>query len=114
VNLVGNAMKFTPDGGSVRVGLRHRADTQQVEISVSDTGIGIAPKQKSQLFEEFAPIHRSRPEDGAGLGLAISRRIVQAHDGSITVSSEPGRGSTFQVFLPARQRATSIGTAVSA
>lgn len=114
VNLVGNAVKFTPDGGSVRVGVRHRVDTQQIEISVSDTGIGIAPQQKSQLFEEFAPIHRSRPEEGAGLGLAISRRIVQAHEGSIQVSSEPGRGSTFQVILPVRQRAKSIGTAVSA
>jgi signal transduction histidine kinase len=114
VNLVGNAIKFTPDGGAIRVGVRHRADTQQVEIFVCDTGIGMAPQQKSQLFEEFAPVHRRRPEDGAGLGLAISRRIVQAHEGSIRVSSEPGRGSTFQVFLPARQRATSIGTAVSA
>jgi signal transduction histidine kinase len=114
VNLVGNAIKFTPNGGAIRVGLRHRADTQQVEMFVCDTGIGIAPQQKSQLFEEFAPIHRRRPEDGAGLGLAISRRIVQAHEGSIRVSSEPGRGSTFQVFLPARQRTTSIGNAVSA
>ena len=114
VNLIGNAMKFTPDGGSIRVGVRYRAEAQQVEVLVSDTGIGIAPQQKSQLFEEFAPIHRSRPEEGAGLGLAISRRIVQAHEGSISVSSEPGHGSTFQVLLPVRQRATSVGTAVSA
>jgi signal transduction histidine kinase/DNA-binding response OmpR family regulator len=114
VNLVGNAFKFTADGGEIRIGVRHRADAQQMEISVSDTGIGMTAKQQSQLFEEFAPIQRSRPEDGAGLGLAISRRIVQAHEGSIQVTSEPGRGSTFQVILPTRQRATSLRTAVSA
>jgi signal transduction histidine kinase/DNA-binding response OmpR family regulator len=114
VNLIGNAMKFTADGGSIRVAVRHRADSQQIAISVSDTGIGIAPQQQSQLFEEFAPKRHTRAEDGAGLGLAISRRIVHAHEGTIGVTSEPGRGSTFEVILPARQRTTSARTAVSA
>jgi signal transduction histidine kinase len=114
VNLIGNAVKFTPDGGSVRVAVKYRSDAQQVEISVSDTGIGIAPQQQSQIFEEFGPTRRTHPEQGAGLGLAISRRIVQAHGGTIRVSSEPGRGSTFEVVLPVHQREVTLGTAVSA
>jgi signal transduction histidine kinase len=114
INLVGNAVKFTPDGGSIRVGLRHHAESQEIEISVSDTGVGIAPQDQSHLFEEFAQVRRSRTGEGAGLGLAISRRIVEAHEGRIRVSSERGRGSTFQVLLPLRQGTPSAVNAVSA
>jgi len=114
INLIGNAVKFTPEGGSIRVALRHRAEPGEIEISVSDTGVGIASQDQSHLFEEFAQVRRSRTGEGVGLGLAISRRIVEAHDGSIRVSSEQGRGSTFQVVLPVRQGRASAVTAVSA
>jgi signal transduction histidine kinase len=109
-NLIGNAMKFTPAGGSVTVSLRHRASSGELEISVADTGVGIAPEDQTLIFDEFAQIRRQaerRQREGSGLGLAIAKRILEAHGGSITVSSEAGRGSTFRFTLPLRQAAAS-------
>jgi signal transduction histidine kinase len=100
--LVTNAVKYTPSGGSVSLEL---VDTgASVTITVSDTGIGIAPADLSHVFNRFwrADLARTRTGDrpGFGLGLAISRWIVEAHGGTIVVQSRPGRGSTFTVTLP--------------
>jgi signal transduction histidine kinase len=102
LNLVTNAVKYTPSGGSVSLEL---VDTgASVTITVSDTGIGIAPADLSHVFNRFwrADLARTRTGDrpGFGLGLAISRWIVEAHGGTIVVQSRPGRGSTFTVTLP--------------
>ena len=101
VNVVGNAVKYTPDGGSVT--LRLQRDTGSAVFSCTDTGIGIDPEDHPGLFEEFN--RSSNPEaqaiSGTGLGLAIVKRIVDRHDGTITVASRRGRGSTFRIAVPA-------------
>jgi two-component system, OmpR family, phosphate regulon sensor histidine kinase PhoR len=103
-NLVHNAIKFTPAGGSITLsarGLRRRG-RDLVELRVTDTGCGIAPEEVRRIFERFYKTDRSRGRDGegSGLGLAIARHTVEAHGGSIAVESTPGRGSTFIVRLP--------------
>lgn len=99
-NLIGNAVKFTPPGGSIgiRVTLREGA----VLTEVADTGIGIAPENLEAVFESFRQVDMSPTGEGGGtgLGLAISQAIVEAHGGAIGVESEPGRGSTFWFVLP--------------
>ena len=115
VNLVGNAMKFTPAGGAITVSLRSR--DQQVEVAVADTGAGIAPEDQAHIFDEFAQIRRRRGHkqaEGAGLGLAIARRIVEAHHGVLSLSSQPGKGSTFRFVLPVQASHTTTISAVSA
>ena len=102
MNLVTNAVKYTMPGGTVTVRLVDGADS--VTIAVQDTGIGMAPGDLPNVFERFwrADIARSRTGEhpGTGLGLAISRWIAEAHGGTITAQSRPGRGSTFTVVLP--------------
>lgn len=99
-NVVGNAVKYTPDGG--RVTLRLHRDTGSAVFSCTDTGIGIDPEDQAALFQEFN--RSSNPEahaiPGTGLGLAIVKRIVERHDGQITVESRRGRGSTFRIVVP--------------
>jgi len=104
LNLLDNAAKYTPAGGQVTVGWN--VDAGQVELWVRDTGIGIASEHLPHLFDRFYRVDRarSRAEGGAGLGLAISRWIAEAHGGSISVESAPGRGSTFAVTLPIDSR----------
>jgi len=99
LNLVGNAIKFT-DQGSVEV--RARQAREQFELSVVDTGFGIAPEDQKMIFDEFQQVDNSstRKKGGTGLGLSISRRIVELHGGRITVQSEVGNGSTFTVIVP--------------
>ncbi len=103
-NLVSNACKFT-DSGTVSINVAPIASEGQnwIYFEVSDTGIGITPKQQRELFQEFAQADTSisRKYGGTGLGLAISHRFVQMMNGSIQVESEPGHGSTFTVLLPA-------------
>lgn len=96
-NLLSNAIKYSPDGGEVTVALER--DEGEAILSVTDEGIGIAPDELSGLFR---PFRRRKPEvaPGAGLGLSVTRRIVDAHDGTIEVESEPDEGSTFRVRLP--------------
>jgi signal transduction histidine kinase len=100
-NLVSNAVKYTPDGGTVTVTLAHRGD--RIELSCADTGIGIAADDLARLGTEF--FRSSNPEavaqPGTGLGLAIVHRIVARHGGDMTVESDLGQGSTFRVSLPA-------------
>jgi signal transduction histidine kinase len=99
-NLIVNALQYTPSGGSVTVTLG-QADTHAL-IQVQDTGIGIAPADQSRIFERFYRVSgdRSRHTGGAGLGLAIAKAIVEVHQGSLTIHSELGRGSTFTICLP--------------
>jgi two-component system phosphate regulon sensor histidine kinase PhoR len=98
LNLVHNAIKFTPAGGSISV-TASPGDAELV-VSVQDTGAGIAPEELGRLFERFYKVDRSRRSEGTGLGLAIAKHIVQAHDGSIWVESEVGKGSRFYFTLP--------------
>jgi signal transduction histidine kinase len=99
-NLIDNALRHTPQGGTITV--RGEATEANVIMTVGDDGQGIAPEHLPHVFDRFyrADPARSRTEGGTGLGLAIARQIVQAHDGCITVQSEPGRGATFAVRLP--------------
>jgi PAS domain S-box-containing protein len=106
LNLVGNAIKFT-EWGSVRVEVDSRAITDRsafVRIAVCDTGIGIAPAALGMLFEKFRQLDPSstRKHGGTGLGLAISKQLVELMGGTLTVTSEPGEGSTFTMELPLR------------
>jgi signal transduction histidine kinase len=101
-NLVSNAIKYTPDGGRVSVGVAVDGDT--LSIRVADTGIGIAADQLSDVFEPFVrtPEAVAKGIRGTGLGLVIVKAVADAHGGSVTVASTPGRGSTFTIRLPAR------------
>jgi signal transduction histidine kinase len=99
-NLIGNALKFTPEGG--RVHLHAQRLDGMVRFSVSDTGSGIGADDLPRVFDRFWQAQRSR-DGGAGLGLAISRGIVVAHQGDMWVESESGRGSTFLFTLPAAE-----------
>jgi GAF domain-containing protein/anti-sigma regulatory factor (Ser/Thr protein kinase) len=100
VNLLANAVKFTPDGGTVT--LRAARENGQVRLAVHDTGIGIAPEDQQRIFEEFqqASHQTEKSREGTGLGLSLSKRMVELHGGTITVDSAPGKGSTFTVALP--------------
>jgi two-component system sensor histidine kinase GlrK len=101
-NLIGNAMKFTPEGGQVRVVAR--LVNRGVEVSVSDTGPGIKKENLTTIFEKFhqAPFKHSNPikGTGTGLGLAIVKHVITAHGGKVWAESEPGQGSSFIFVLP--------------
>lgn len=101
-NLLNNAVRYTPAGGSVRLAWRWRSDGGG-EIEVSDTGIGIAREHLGRLTERFYRVDGSRSRDtgGTGLGLSIVKHVAQRHGGEIDVDSEPGKGSTFKLVLPA-------------
>jgi signal transduction histidine kinase/CheY-like chemotaxis protein len=99
VNLVGNAVKFTPAGGAV--GVRACRQAGELVVSVSDTGIGIAPEDREKIFESFQQGRRgTAKEEGTGLGLTLCRRIVELFGGRITLESEVGQGSRFEVCIP--------------
>jgi two-component system OmpR family sensor kinase len=93
-----NAVKYTPEGGEVKVEVRENEGW--TELVVSDTGVGIPVEQLPLIFERFYRADEARTRGGAGLGLAIARQIAEAHDGSIEAQSEPGRGSTFVLRIP--------------
>jgi len=99
-NLVDNAVRFTPEGGEVRIEAhRHNGS---IEVSVADTGVGIPAEALPRLFERFYRVDpaRAREDGGTGIGLAIARSVVEAHGGTIRAESDPGRGSTFTFDLP--------------
>jgi signal transduction histidine kinase len=100
-NLLSNAIKFTPQNG--RVDVSARLDDGQVEIAVADTGPGIAPEYLEMIFAEFEQATDGRQGEGTGLGLPLSRKLVELHGGRLWVESEPGRGSIFRFTLPVRQ-----------
>ena len=99
-NLVGNALKFTDEGGVVSISIEN--GLEEFKISVSDTGDGIAPEHQERIFGRFQQVDRGygTGEKGTGLGLAISRELVELHGGTLTVQSEVGKGSTFTFTLP--------------
>jgi signal transduction histidine kinase len=101
MNLIGNAIKFTPAHGGVNVSVTTKGDAS-VRVSVSDTGPGVAPGEEERIFNKFyqiAEAGEAKPK-GTGLGLAISKALVELHGGRIWVESEPGRGSAFYFTLP--------------
>lgn len=102
VNLLSNAVKFTPDHGAIGLEVRGDRDNQAVHFTVWDTGIGIAPEDLPCLFEPFVQLDSSlsRQYNGTGLGLTLTRRLVDMHAGSLAIESTPGRGSRFTVSLP--------------
>jgi two-component system phosphate regulon sensor histidine kinase PhoR len=99
LNLIHNALKFTPSGGSVRV--EALSGHGSVVVRVRDTGVGIAPADLPRVFERFYKVDRARAGGGTGLGLAIVKHTVEAHGGSVAVESEQGGGSAFSFSLPA-------------
>jgi GAF domain-containing protein/anti-sigma regulatory factor (Ser/Thr protein kinase) len=99
LNLLSNAVKFTPEGGRITVRAGQRDG--RVEISVTDTGIGITPEDQAAIFEEFRQVGSDeRKREGTGLGLTLAKKFVELHGGRIWVESEPGRGSSFTFTLP--------------
>jgi len=100
LNLLSNAVKFTPEGG--RIGINAKQADGSVEISVSDTGIGIAPEDQPKIFEEFRQVGAdyAHKVEGTGLGLTLAKKFVELHGGKIWVESEVGKGSTFSFTLP--------------
>jgi signal transduction histidine kinase len=102
LNLLSNAVKFTPEGG--RVGVRAERANGTVEVSVSDTGIGISPEDQEAIFEEFRQVGTdyARKREGTGLGLTLARKFVELHGGRLWVKSLLGQGSTFTFAIPER------------
>jgi signal transduction histidine kinase len=99
LNLLSNAIKFTPEAGRIEV--RAASKDGVVEVSVSDTGVGIAPEDQEAVFEEFRQVGTAdKKVEGTGLGLTLCRKFVELHGGRIWVKSEPGVGSTFTFSLP--------------
>jgi two-component system phosphate regulon sensor histidine kinase PhoR len=112
VNLIHNAIKFTPSGGVVTIGTRLQPGGQAQSFFVQDTGVGIHPEELSRIFERFYKADRARSKSdfigpgggGSGLGLSIARHVVEAHGGRINAESTPGKGSTFTFTLPVTVR----------
>jgi signal transduction histidine kinase len=99
-NLISNAIKYTPDGGKISVGIDKTTDGTQ--ITVQDSGIGIDPKDQQTLFSKFGRIQTdfTAKVQGTGLGLYLAKQFVELHGGSIDVQSAPGKGTSFIVKLP--------------
>jgi signal transduction histidine kinase len=102
LNLLSNAMKFTPEGGRIEVGAK--PVNRSIEVSVSDTGVGIAPEDQEAVFEEFRQVGTAdKKVEGTGLGLALSRKFIELHGGRIWVKSQVGVGATFTFTVPVRR-----------
>jgi two-component system heavy metal sensor histidine kinase CusS len=97
-NLVENALRFTPDGGTIRISVE--VNSSQVRVSVSDTGSGIAPEHLPHVFDRFYRADSSRSSTGTGLGLSLVKSIADLHGGSAEIHSESGRGTTVVLTLP--------------
>jgi signal transduction histidine kinase len=108
LNLLSNAVKFTPEGGQVTVAARPVDDA--VEVSVTDTGIGIAAQDCDAVFEEFRQVgdNTERKAEGTGLGLALTRKFIELHGGKIWLTSTLGKGSTFAFTLPIRRPVAAV------
>jgi signal transduction histidine kinase len=101
LNLLSNALKFTPEGG--RIDVRAGVHDEVAEVSVTDTGVGIALEDQEAVFEEFRQVGTAdKKVEGTGLGLALSRKFIELHGGRIWVTSAVGVGSTFTFTLPVR------------
>ncbi len=108
VNLLGNAVKFTPENGTVGVTLR--ADGQTATVRISDTGIGMPEDIRDRIFDKFYQGDSSHKSEGNGIGLTLVRRIIELCEGEITVESEEGRGSVFTVTLPIAETVAELET----
>jgi signal transduction histidine kinase len=108
INLANNAVKFTPQGGTVTLAAEKRGE--RIALAVRDTGIGIAEDHQKRIFETFYQVDGSstREYGGAGLGLAIVKSYVEAHGGEVRVESAVGRGTTFTVVLPQRAATAAV------
>jgi signal transduction histidine kinase len=103
-NLIGNAIKYRPDGVPPKVNIAcKQMNSQFVELTISDNGIGIKPEHQGKIFEIFQRLHPGDKFSGTGIGLAIVKRIVDRHSGSIAVDSKPDEGSCFIIRLPVKQ-----------
>jgi signal transduction histidine kinase len=101
LNLLSNAIKFTPEGGRIHV--EARSVNESIEVSVTDTGVGIAPEDQEAVFEEFRQVGTAdKKVEGTGLGLALSRKFIELHGGTIWSESQVGEGSTFTFTVPVR------------
>jgi len=110
LNLLSNAIKFTPEGG--RIDVRATVSEGTAEVSVTDTGVGIAPEDQEAVFEEFRQVGTAdKKVEGTGLGLALSRKFIELHGGRIWVKSRVGTGSTFTFTLPVRREPSDRGGA---
>ena len=111
LNLVSNAVKFTPEGGIVTMDTRRLDDS--VELSVTDTGIGIGSQDQERVFHEFQQVDSGvgRAQPGTGLGLTLTRRFARLHGGDVRLVSEPGKGSVFTIVLPLTARAEGVHAA---
>ena len=100
LNLLSNAVKFTPDGGKIVV--RASKIDGGIEVGVTDTGVGISAEDQRVVFDEFKQVgrHYTNKHEGTGLGLALTKRFVELHGGTLRLESEPGVGSTFTFILP--------------
>jgi len=112
LNLLSNAIKFTPAGGDVRVSVRH---DDGVAIAITDTGIGMTPREVITALEHFGQVDNrlSRKYEGAGLGLPLSKRLVELHDGTLDIKSAKDKGTTVTVLLPARRIAAAQAPALA-
>ena len=104
-NIIGNAIKYTPDNGKITVNIGEK-DSKAYTVSVSDTGVGIPKEDLEHIFERFYRVDKSRSTDagGTGLGLSIAKDIVDAHGGDIKIESEYGKGTTVIITLPKDSR----------
>jgi two-component system phosphate regulon sensor histidine kinase PhoR len=105
-NLVSNAIRYTPEGGAVTV--TWGKEGNEAFVSVADTGIGIAPEHQPRIFERFYRVDKARSRElgGTGLGLSIVKHLVQVLGGSVRLTSKVGKGSTFQIRVPAAKKST--------
>ena len=99
-NLLDNAIKYTPEGGMVHLSVE-KINSQWIQLTVRDTGLGIPEKEQSRIFERFYRCDQSRSEEGCGLGLSFVKAMIKAHQGTVEVFSEKGKGSIFTLQLPA-------------
>jgi signal transduction histidine kinase len=98
-NLLDNAFKFTPDGGDITI--RLSGTNAGIKVQVADTGIGIAPEDQAYIFERYKQLGKeASPKKGIGIGLAIVKKILELHQTTIEVMSEPGKGTAFRFVLP--------------
>jgi two-component system cell cycle sensor histidine kinase PleC len=104
LNLISNAVKFTPEGGDIVVALT-REDDDRVRVAVTDTGIGIAARDLDRLARPFEQVEgqHSKTTQGTGLGLALTKSLIELHGGVLTIASEPGKGTTVGFVLPIRR-----------
>ena len=103
-NLVSNAIKFTPSGGSITLEARAEGPEGDLVLAVSDTGVGIAAGDQERVFEKFERANPHARESGAGLGLSLVKSLIELHGGSVTIESEKDAGTTIACRLPARLR----------